>query len=139
MSILGELFHKIFPSSHPANANAPASSASASTQAQPAGSESPSGNVPAAVAASPQKVDVESVLRKMQEEQGTHLNWQNSIVDLLKIVKLDSSLEARKTLAHELEYQGDMNDSARMNIWLHAKVMEKIAANGGQVPASMHG
>jgi len=62
------------------------------------------------------------------------LDWRSSIVDLMKLVNLDSSLGARKQLAQELNYTGDMNDSASMNIWLHKQVMTKLAENGGKVP-----
>ncbi|RKH10304.1 DUF3597 family protein, partial [Corallococcus sp. CA041A] len=60
-----------------------------------------------------------------------------SIVDLLKLLSLDSSLQSRKELAGELGYSGDTNDSATMNIWLHRQVMNKLAANGGKVPADL--
>ena len=65
------------------------------------------------------------------------LNWRTSIVDLMKLLNLDSSLNARKELAKELHYTGDMNDSASMNIWLHKQVMTKLAENGGNVPAEL--
>ena len=65
------------------------------------------------------------------------LNWRTSIVDLMKLINLDSSLTARKELAQELHYTGDMNDSASMNIWLHKQVMTKLAENGGNVPAEL--
>ena len=67
------------------------------------------------------------------------LNWRTSIVDLMKLINLDSSLAARKELAQELHYTGDMNDSASMNIWLHKQVMIKLAENGGNVPAELKG
>ena len=62
------------------------------------------------------------------------LDWRRSIVDLMKLLNLDSSLAARKELAQELSYTGDTNDSASMNIWLHKQVMTKLAENGGKVP-----
>jgi hypothetical protein len=62
------------------------------------------------------------------------LDWRRSIVDLMKLINLDSSLAARKELAQELNYAGDMNDSASMNIWLHKQVMIKLVDNGGKVP-----
>ena len=79
-------------------------------------------------------VDVEAVLIKMQESSGETLNWRTSIVDLLKLLGLDSSLAARKELASELHYTGSTEDSASMNIWLHKQVMTKLAENGGKVP-----
>ena len=66
------------------------------------------------------------------------LNWKTSIVDLMKLLKLDSSLSARKDLAKELGYKEDTGDSAAMNIWLHKQVMRKLAENGGKVPAELH-
>ena len=62
------------------------------------------------------------------------LNWRTSIVDLLKLLDMESSLTARKQLATELKFDGDTNDSAKMNVWLHKSVMRKLAENGGQVP-----
>jgi hypothetical protein len=70
----------------------------------------------------------------MQAGVNTQLNWRTSIVDLLKLLGLDSGLDARKELAAELNYQGNMEDSAAMNIWLHKQVMQKLAENGGKVP-----
>jgi hypothetical protein len=74
------------------------------------------------------------VLAKMQESSGEKLNWRTSIVDLLKLLGLDSSLAARKELASELHYTGSTEDSAAMNMWLHKQVMQKLAENGGKVP-----
>jgi hypothetical protein len=65
------------------------------------------------------------------------LDWRKSIVDLMKLINLDSSLTARKELAQELHYSGDMNDSATMNIWLHKQVMVMLAENGGKVPEEL--
>ena len=73
----------------------------------------------------------------MLASSGQQLNWRSSIVDLLKLLGLDSSLQSRKELAAELNYTGDTNDSAKMNIWLHRQVMNKLAANGGKVPADL--
>jgi hypothetical protein len=67
-------------------------------------------------------------------QSSERLDWRRSIVDLMKLINLDSSLAARKELAGELNYTGDMNDSASMNIWLHKQVMIKLAENGGRVP-----
>jgi hypothetical protein len=82
-------------------------------------------------------VDVEAVLTSLAQKSGQPSNWRTSIVDLMKLVGLDSSLQNRKQLAQELAYRGDLNDSASMNIWLHKEVMSKLAQNGGQVPASL--
>ncbi|RKK06101.1 DUF3597 family protein [Pseudoroseomonas wenyumeiae] len=87
--------------------------------------------------AAPQNVDVDAVLTEMASKNGQNLNWRQSIVDLMKLLGLDSSLQARKELAQELNYTGDTNDSASMNIWLHKQVMKKLAENGGKVPAEL--
>ncbi len=130
MGILSNIFRKIFPSSHPAvQTPAPAPTATAG-QAAPA----PTAPKPAAVAPMDQ-VDVEQLLNGMP--QASTLNWKSSIVDLLKLLDLDSSLQSRKELAAELHYTGDTGDSAAMNIWLHRQVMNKLAANGGKVPADL--
>lgn len=80
------------------------------------------------------QVDVEAVLIELTSKKGQKLDWRRSIVDLMKLLDLDSSLEARKELAKELNYSGDTSDSATMNIWLHKQVMAKLAASGGKVP-----
>jgi hypothetical protein len=79
-------------------------------------------------------VDVEAVLNKLASQSSEKLDWRKSIVDLMKLLKLDSSLSARQQLAKELHYSGDTKDSAAMNIWLHKQVMIKLAENGGKVP-----
>ena len=85
-------------------------------------------------AASVPMVDVAPILDKAVAAKGEKLEWRTSIVDLMKALDIDSSLSARKELAKELEYDGDRNDSAKMNIWLHKQVMTKLAANGGKLP-----
>jgi hypothetical protein len=142
MGILSNIFHKIFPSSHPAVAQA-APQAQASSQgsmqsasAQPAQPTQPQGAMPPPNAPMEQ-VDVEVILNNMAQSSGQQLNWRASIVDLLKLLNLDSSLQARKELALELHYTGDTSDSASMNIWLHRQVMNQLAANGGKVPADL--
>ena len=65
------------------------------------------------------------------------LDWRHSIVDLMKLVGMDSSLNARKQLAAELHYSGDQNDSVSTNIWLHKEIIQKIADNGGKVPQDL--
>ena len=94
--------------------------------------------VTGAGAASPiSQVDVEAVLAGLGAKNKQKLDWRNSIVDLMKLLDLDSSLSARKELAKELNYSGDSNDSAKMNVWLHKQVMNKLAASGGKVPADL--
>ncbi len=82
-------------------------------------------------------VGVEVGFWSPSNQNSQKLNWRTSIVDLLKLLSLDSSLESRKELAKELHFTGDTNDSASMNIWLHRQVMNKLAANGGKVPADL--
>jgi hypothetical protein len=83
--------------------------------------------------------DVAAMLDRVADEKGDDLgdlDWRKSIVDLMKMVDIDSSLTSRKSLAKELGYSGDMADSAKMNVWLHKQVMTKLAETGGVVPAS---
>lgn len=84
-----------------------------------------------------QTVDVAAIVDKAAAASGEKLAWRTSIVDLMKALKLDSSLTARKQLASELKYTGDTNDSATMNVWLHKQIMAKLAANGGKLPADI--
>lgn len=77
---------------------------------------------------------MEAVLTELASNNSQQLNWRTSIVDLMKLLNLDSSLSARQELARELHYPGDTNDSGSMNIWLHKQVMQKLAENGGKVP-----
>lgn len=132
MGILSNIFSKIFPSLHAANA--PASSAAGPAAAAP-------GAVPAAptaASAAPMpEINIEQMFDGMAAKSPEKLNWKTSIVDLMKLLGLDSSLQSRKELAQELHYTGDMNDSASMNVWLHRQVMNKVAANGGKVPADL--
>jgi hypothetical protein len=114
MSIFGDIISAIFGGD---GANA------AETQTAPAGGKP--------------TVDIAAHLDKLQKESGQKLNWRKSIVDLMKLLKLDSSVKARKALADELKYPADKNDSAAMNIWLHKQVMTKLAANGGIVPKEL--
>ena len=132
MSIFGNILGKIFPSHHPAVAGgtAPAPTAGAAPSAAPAGAPSAPAAAPAAMPA----VDVEQILNEKAQQRSDKLNWRTSIVDLMKLLDLDSSITARKELATELHYSGDTNDSAAMNIWLHKQVMKKLADNGGKVP-----
>lgn len=140
MSIFTQILNKIFPHDHPANTAS--TGATAPTAPQPSGagtSAAPGGSTVAASAVQPPvaalpPVDVESVLTEMQAGNGAQLNWRTSIVDLMKLLGLDSNLDARKKLAAELNYSGNAEDSAAMNVWLHKQVMQKLAENGGKVP-----
>ena len=77
------------------------------------------------------------MLNDMAKKNPEKLDWRKSIVDLMKLVGMDSSLTARKQLATELHFTGDMNDSASMNVWLHKQVLIKLAENGGKVPPEL--
>lgn len=122
MSIFGKIMGAIFGTK--------ADAASAGTTTAPGGSATTSGTSSAPA----QTVDVAPILDKAVAAQKEKLEWRTSIVDLMKALNIDSSLGARKELAKELGYTGDMNNSANMNIWLHKQVMAKLAANGGKVP-----
>jgi hypothetical protein len=113
-----------------------APSAPGGTSASPGKSAStaPAG----AAAAKPiSRADVEAILQKLAAEQREDLDWRRSIVDLMKLLKLDSGLGARKQLAQELGYTGALDGSAEMNVWLHKQVMVKLAESGGKVPDSL--
>jgi hypothetical protein len=89
------------------------------------------------VATAVQTVDVVAILDGLAAKNPEKLDWKHSIVDLLKLLGMDSSLAERKELAADLKYTGDTNDSATMNMWLHKEVMRKLAENGGRVPADL--
>jgi hypothetical protein len=129
MSIFGNIMSAIFGHSSSAAA---ATAASAPATAQPASPAAQS--APAAAAASAASVDVAAIMDNLAAQSSERLDWRRSIVDLMKLINLDGSLAARKELAQELSYTGDINDSASMNIWLHKQVMTKLAENGGRVP-----
>lgn len=107
--------------------------------AAPPPQAAPAPSAPAAApAAAPEpmpEVDVEAILADLAAKSPQRLNWDSSIVDLMKLLGLDSSLSERKGLAQELGYTGALDGSAAMNIWLHKRVMQELAANGGKVPA----
>ena len=135
MSIFGNIMNKIF---HHGQVNAvPAPSAPSAAQ-QPQAAPRQASAAPASP--SPQQpVDVEAVLTQMANSKGGGGNWRTSIVDLLKLLDLDSSLDARKQLAGELNVHVGADGSAEENIALHKAVMTKLAENGGKVPADMKG
>lgn len=154
MSIFGNILSKIFhhagapaPEQATASADATASAGitSAPTPDGPAATTPPAGGAPtapaAATAGSPGggTVDVAAVLEGLAAKNPQKLDWRHSIVDMMKLLDLDSSLSSRKELAKELHYSGDMNDSATMNMWLHGQVMRKLAENGGKVPDDLKG
>lgn len=105
-----------------------------------AGAAAVTGTSPAspAVAAKPiTRDEVETVIENLAKKSNQDLNWRQSIVDLMKLLKLDSSLKTREQLAKELGYTGALDGSAEMNVWLHKQVMTKLAESGGVVPASL--
>ena len=131
MSLLGSIVGKIL---HPfGGGSADAAPAPTAGSGSSAGSSDPSAPAaPGAAAGAP--VDVAAVLTGLAEKNPQTLDWRHSIVDLMKLLDLDSGLASRKQLADELHYSGDKDDSASMNIWLHKQVMQKLAENGGKVP-----
>ncbi|GAN68045.1 DUF3597 domain-containing protein [Acetobacter orleanensis] len=131
MSIFGTILSTIF---HHANAATPSAAPADAPATQAAAPATPADAAAAAPAA---PVDIDAVLAGMAAQNGQNLNWKESIVDLLKLLGLDSSLDARKKLAAELGYTGSTDDSAAMNIWLIKEVRAKLAANGGKVPAGL--
>jgi hypothetical protein len=130
MSIFGKIMSAIFGSSASAAGAAPGAGGS-SAGASP-------GAATATATAPMSQVDVAAVLSALAAKNKEKLDWRKSIVDLMKLLNLDSGLGARKELAKELGYTGDTNDSAKMNIWLHKQVMQKLAEAGGRVPPSLH-
>jgi len=136
MSIFGDIMSAIF--GHSASA-APAGSGP-QVEPPPTGSAPQVQPAPTSATAKPATqatVDVAAVLDGLAKQKKQKLKWRTSIVDLMKLLDLDSSATARKRLAEELHYQGDMKHSAKMNIWLHKQVMIKLAENGGKVPEDM--
>lgn len=130
MSIFSSIMSKIFHSGVTADAADTQAVAPAADQQAPAASD-------AATPAGP--VDVEAVLTQMASAKGGGGNWQTSIVDLLKLLDLDPSLNARKELANELDLHAAADGTAEQNIALHKAVMQKLADNGGKVPDSLRG
>jgi len=139
MGLLSNLMSKIF--SHAATATPVSGSPSAAqpgaaTPAAPAVQSAATATAPAAL---PQTVDIAAILNGLAAKNPEKLDWKRSIVDLMKLVGMDSSFAARKQLATELHYTGDPNDSAAMNVWLHKQVLIKLSENGGKVPAELLG
>jgi hypothetical protein len=126
MSVFGNIVSAIFKHAGAAPA-APSGPSPGPAKPPPSPAQSPSATPGTAV-------DVGAVLGKLAAQNKEKLDWRRSIVDLMKLLKLDSSLAARKQLADELHYSGDKNDTATMNIWLHKQVMLKLAESGGKVP-----
>ena len=126
MGIFKDLMTKIFRPPTEASAPSPRSTPSAGSGGGSAATTQPIG-----------PVDVAAILDRMARENKQKLDWRHSIVDLMKLVGMDSSLDARRELAADLKYSGDTGDTATMNMWLHKEVMRKLAENGGKVPQEM--
>jgi len=147
MSVFGNIMSKIFGHAKvqaaPAAPQQPSSTAasggkiSGPAPAGPATAGTSGAKTAAAPTAAHVQVDVEGVLKDLASKNKEKLDWRHSIVDLMKLLNLDSSLAARKELAKELQYTGNTKDTAAMNIWLHKQVMIKLAENGGKVPESL--
>lgn len=144
MGLFSGIMSKIFGHSKAVTQQAVAS-IPAPAASSPAPAES-SATMPPAVSAVPAAsvpvpptpvVDVTAILDDLAKHHSEKLDWRKSIVDLMKLVGMDSSLASRKELAHDLNYSGDTGDSAQMNIWLHKEVIKQLAANGGKVPADL--
>lgn len=151
MSILQDMMSKMFQfgkkkagaaaPSAPSRATVSSVAPAASRPAQPTASAAPAAPAPAAPATAAPAVlsgiDVEEVLADLAAKSEQKLNWQTSIVDLMKLLGMESSLANRKALADELGFKGDKSDSAAMNIWLHKEVVKAFAANGGKLPGKL--
>ena len=131
MGLFNNLMSKIFGHA------APAATAGSGTQATTATTTAPGAVAAPAAPAAVAVVDVAGILNGLAAKNPEKLDWKNSIVDLMKLVGMDSSLASRKELAKDLNYTGNMNDSASMNIWLHKEVLRKLAENGGKVPQEL--
>lgn len=127
MSLIADIVAKIF---HPGAAHA---------SPPPSPEISNSAGVPSSIAAPSEQpaVDVDQVLTQMASAHKEKLNWRTSIVDLLKVLDMDSSMSARQQLAKELHFEGDTHDSAAMNTWLAKQVLQKLGENGGHMPADL--
>jgi Domain of unknown function (DUF3597) len=126
MSVLGTIVSKVLGHAPTPPAAQVGTTGGAGPSAAPSASTTSQG--------APSSVDVVAVLDALNDKVTQKLDWRHSIVDLLKLLSLDSSLAARKELAKELHYDGDTSNSASMNIWLHKQVMAKLAENGGKLP-----
>jgi Domain of unknown function (DUF3597) len=143
-NLMNKIFHGAAEAEAPPDALQPGQSnesrvQAAARQGVPVGQAVPGAPAAAGAAAPPAgpQIDVGAHLDRLAASHGEKLDWKHSIVDLLKLVGMDSSLTARKELADDLKYTGDKGDSATMNMWLHKEVMKKLAENGGKVPADL--
>jgi 3-oxoacyl-ACP reductase-like protein len=134
-NLMNKIFHAAGNAEAPPDAyRAPSPATASAAASSPAAAAATAATAPAA----PQgPVDIAAVLDRLAASNPQKLDWKHSIVDLMKLVGMDSSLAERKELAADLKYTGDTNDSASMNMWLHKEVMRKLAENGGKVPADL--
>ena len=132
MSVFGSIVSAIFGSKH-----APGVTPAAGTSSGPSASAGTPRPRMRTAAKPISRADVEAILKKLDDDQDEDFEWGKSITDLMKLLKLDSSLGARKQLAKELGYTGALDGSAEMNVWLHKQVMTKLAESGGKVPDSL--
>ena len=144
MGMFANLMSKVF--GHAPTAPTPTPTATPAAAAPPAPAPAPTAPAASATvittasvapAAAPVAVDVTAILDGLAAKNREKLDWKKSIVDLMKLVGMDSSFAARKELAHDLHYTGDTGDSATMNVWLHKEVIKQLAANGGKVPKEL--
>ena len=127
MSVFGNIMSSIFGNKAVAGA-VPGAPAKPAAPGEPTAAGTPATGKPMT------SQEVEAMIAKIADDQDEDYNWKQSIVDLMKLLKLDSSLNSRKQLAQELGYKGALDGSAEMNIWLHKQVMTKLAESGGKVP-----
>ena len=143
MGLFNNLMSKIFghaPASTVAAVGTSTAPSTAGTQAAAAPASAagaPAATAPSTPRTAVQVVDVAVILDGLATKNAEKLDWKKSIVDLMKLVGMDSSFKARKQLAQELNYTGDPTDSASMNVWLHKEVLRKLAENGGKVPPEL--
>ncbi|MBV8813864.1 MAG: DUF3597 domain-containing protein [Verrucomicrobia bacterium] len=157
-TVLGKIFGGAPPSPRPGTS--PSSKPGSSPSAQPvtttpsgqssatttasggatttaSGATTPAAPIAGRASAPASVIDVAAILDGLAAKNPEKLDWKTSIVDLLKLIDVDSSHSARVTLAKELGYSGDFNDSAAMNVWLHKQVLQKIVENGGKIPQNL--
>ena len=156
MSIFDRIKSAIFGAAHAADTNSATAATATATPAQaepvspaaaapaptPSMAQAPAPSTPSAggqpaVGSSTQPVDVAPILDAAVKKSGQKLDWKHSIVDLMKALGMDATLEERKELAAELDYQGDIHDSSKMNTFLHKALLQKLSENGGKVPAEL--
>jgi 3-oxoacyl-ACP reductase-like protein len=139
--MFSNLMSKIFSHAPAAAPASPKPAAAGPAATPPAPTPIPATSVPTSTptpaAPTPAAVDVTAILNALAAKNPEKLDWKRSIVDLMKLVGIESSLTARKELAAELHYPGDTSDSATMNVWLHKAVLKKLAENGGKVPQDL--